>query len=975
MAEEKKSYKDSLNLPKTSLAMKANLVQQEPQRLKAWDQAGLYGEIQKLAADRPRYFLHDGPPYANGDIHMGHLINKVLKDIVVKYRTMAGGRSPYVPGWDCHGLPIEHKVMQELGKEAAALDQSEIRKRCEKYARKWVKTQGQQFQRLGILGEFDAPYLTLDHTYEAGVMECFARFLDRGLVYRQKKPIHWSYGCRTALAEAELEYEDIHGPSIYVNFPAAADVEPLVPERKPGEPLHLMIWTTTPWTLPANLAIMVSPDFTYAAVRYMLHGESQVSLIAAELVERVMKAGKIEEFQTIGTVKGSDLVGKHYVHPFIDRTSAVVASEYVTLDDGTGLVHSAPGHGQEDYIVGRRNGLEPYSPVDEEAKFDQTVPDWLRGLFVFDANPLICTRLSDLGNLFAQGTITHSYPHCWRSKTPVIFRATEQWFIAVDRPMKTSGMGVPPMSPTGVSPVDSSKDGKGTTLRQAAIDAIKKVRWIPAWGENRILGMLESRPDWCVSRQRSWGVPVPAFYCKKCGEAIMSAESVRKVRDYFAQHGANSWYRPGAAAAILGPDFACPKCGEKDFRQESDILDVWFESGSSWLAAAQSRAGQEAPVELYLEGSDQHRGWFQSSLLIAVAATGAAPFKTVLTHGFVVDDQGKKMSKSLGNAVNVQDEVAKLGADVLRLWVSSVDYQYDIRTSEQLISQLQDAYRKIRNTFRFLLGNLSDFDPARHSVPVKEMDELDRWILARAAEVVRDVRAAYEAFEFHRVYQLVHGFCNEDLSSLYLDVQKDRMYCEAPDSRERRSGQTAMYLVSHRLVRLLAPILAFTADEIWGHVPGAMAEAASIHLAPMPEVEKDWDDAVLRERWAKLLEVRTAALGALEGLRSAGTIQSNMEAAVTLHPASTDLAALLSSFGEEQLARLLIVSQVTLVTEQGRVAACSHAAESGSLPLIVEVAKSAAPKCGRCWNLRSTVGQDSSQPDLCDRCAAVMKNL
>jgi isoleucyl-tRNA synthetase len=957
MAEEKKFYKDSLNLPKTSLAMKANLIQQEPQRLKAWDKAGLYGEIQKLAADRPRYFLHDGPPYANGDIHMGHLINKVLKDIVVKYRTMAGGRSPYIPGWDCHGLPIEHKVMQELGKEAAALDQPEIRKRCEKYARKWVKTQGQQFQRLGILGDFETPYLTLDHSYEAGVMECFARFLDRRLVYRQKKPIHWSYGCRTALAEAELEYEDIAGPSIYVNFPAAADIEALVEERKPGEPLHLMIWTTTPWTLPANLGIMVSPDFNYAAVRYMLHGESQVSLIAVELVERVMKAGKIEEFQTIGTVKGSDLVSKHYVHPFIDRRSAVLASEYVTLDDGTGLVHCAPGHGQEDYIVGLRHGLEPYSPVDEEAKFDQTVPDWLRGLFVFDANPLICTRLADLGNLFAQGTITHSYPHCWRSKTPVIFRATEQWFIAVDRPM----------------------DGKGPTLRQAAIDAIKKVRWVPAWGENRILGMLESRPDWCVSRQRSWGVPVPAFYCKKCGEPIMSAESVRQVRDYFAQHGANSWYRPGAAAAILGPDFACPKCGEKDFRQESDILDVWFESGSSWLAAAQGRDRLDAPVELYLEGSDQHRGWFQSSLLIAVAATGAAPFKTVLTHGFVVDDQGKKMSKSLGNAVNVQDEVAKLGADVLRLWVSSVDYQYDIRTSEQLISQLQDAYRKIRNTFRFLLGNLSDFDPARHSVPVKEMDELDRWILARAAEVVRDVRAAYEAFEFHRVYQLVHGFCNEDLSSLYLDVQKDRMYCEATDSRERRSGQTAMYLISHRLVRLLAPILAFTADEIWGHVPGATAEAASIHLTPMPEVEKDWDDAALRERWQTLMTIRSAVMTKLEGLRSAGQIQSNMEAVVDICPKGEKTANLLASVGSALLTRLFIVSLVRVAPAKGS----SGVAVVSDNPLDdyedeflhVHVSKSAVPKCGRCWNLRSSVGQDSSQPDLCDRCAAVMKGI
>ena len=947
MADEKTFYKSTLHLPKTELAMKANLVQREPERLKAWTKAGLYKRIQERQAGRPRYFLHDGPPYANGDIHMGHLINKVLKDIVVKYRSMAGYASPYVPGWDCHGLPIEHKVMQELGGEAAKLDRGAIRKQCDKFARKFVKTQAAQFQRLGVLGDFDHPYLTLDRSYEAGIMECFARFVERGLVYRQKKPIHWSYGCRTALAEAELEYEDIAGPSIYVNFPASTDVEKLVSGLKPGEPLNLMIWTTTPWTLPANLGIMVSPEFQYAAVRYEFHGESQVSLIAAELVGRVMKAGGIDDYEVVATIKGEKLVGTHYSHPFVDRVGLVVESEYVTLEDGTGLVHTAPGHGQEDYIVGLRNGFEPYSPVNEEARFDDTVPEWLRGMFVFDADPVICQRLDDLGVLFHKGTMTHSYPHCWRSKTPVIFRATEQWFIAVDKPM----------------------DGSGPTLRQAAIEQVKKVAWIPDWGEKRILGMLESRPDWCVSRQRSWGVPVPAFYCQACGQPLLTAASVRKVRDHFAAKGSDSWFRD-TAKDILGDAAKCPACGSDDLKQDADILDIWFESGSSWFGATRGRPGQEAPVELYLEGSDQHRGWFQTSLLVGVAATDQAPFQTVLTHGFVVDEKGYKMSKSSGNAVNVQTEVQKLGADVLRLWVSSVDYQYDIRTSEELISQLQDAYRKIRNTFRFLLGNLSDFNPAADAVPVAEMDELDRWLLARAALVVRQVTEAYEKFQFHRVYQLVHGFCNIELSSFYLDVQKDVMYCDATATRRRRSGQTAMYLVTHRLVRLLAPTLAFTADEIWSHVPGATAEAEFVHLADWPTVEPAWVDDELLARWDTLLEVRSAALGKLEGLRTSGTIQSNMEAAVTLRPTSEALATLLAKIGEDELARLLIVSRVTVRPDVD-----GQAEDGAGLALRVEAARSEFAKCQRCWNLRPSVGANVAQGDLCDRCATVVAGM
>jgi isoleucyl-tRNA synthetase len=944
MAGDKKSYKSTLNLPKTSLAMKANLVQREPERQKAWHAARLYDQIQEKPRRRGRYFLHDGPPYANGDIHMGHLINKVLKDIVVKYRTMAGHRSPYVPGWDCHGLPIEHKVMQDLGDEARTMSQADIRKRCNKFARKFVKIQAREFQRLGILGDFNNPYLTLDPLYEAGVVECFARFVERGLVYRQKRPIHWSYGCRTALAEAELEYEEITGPSIYVNFPASQDVEVLVPDLKPGEPLGLMIWTTTPWTLPANLGVMVAPEFTYQAVRYDFRGESQVSLVAEGLVEMVMAAGGIEQYGVVATVKGADLVGKHYGHPFVDRVGLIVESEFVTLEDGTGLVHTAPGHGREDYIVGLRNGLDPYSPVDEDARYDDSAPEWLRGMFVFDADPLICSRLDELGLMFHQGTMAHSYPHCWRSKTPVIFRATEQWFIAVDKTM--------------------ADDGR--TLRQAAIDEVKNVTWIPSWGEKRILGMLESRPDWCVSRQRSWGVPVPAFYCEDCGEPLMTGDSVRKVSRHFAERGSDSWFRD-TARDILGDLCACPKCGSEKLKQESDILDIWFESGASWLAGAAGREELDAPVELYLEGSDQHRGWFQTSLLVGVAALGKAPFKTVLTHGFVVDEKGYKMSKSLGNTVNVQDEVRSLGADVLRLWVSSVDYQYDIRTSDTTIKQLQEAYRKVRNTFRFLLGNLSDFDPATHAVPVGEMEEIDRWILARAGQVIDDVTAAYERFQFNRVHQLLHGFCNQELSSIYLDVQKDVMYCDAPDASCRRSGQTAMFLVAHRLVRLLAPVMVHTADEIWSHVPGAAEEVACVHMADWPEADADWRDDGLLEKWSTLLEVRSAALSQLEGLRSDGTIQSNMEASVVLRPTDDTLARLLDGFGVDALAQLLLVSRVQLESAAG-----DATSGEAALPLGVEVGRSEFAKCQRCWNLRKSVGQDTEHADLCDRCASVV---
>ncbi len=949
--KKEKSYRDTLNLPKTDFAMKANLVQREPQMRKKWAKDDIYAQTRKARKGAPLYTLHDGPPYANGDIHMGHVINKVLKDFVVKYKTMSGYDAPYVPGWDCHGLPIESKVVTELGDKAREMSKPEIRKLCHKYAAKYVKLQSRQFQALGVFGDFDNPYLTFKPSYEAGILEVFAELVDKGLVYKQLKPIHWSIGCETALAEAELEYKDIASPSIFVNYPVAEEsIEKLVElglieqRETSNEPrICFMIWTTTPWTLAANLAVAVHPYLDYKTISYQQNGQKYISILAAERIEAVVAAGSLGDGQyKVGekSVRGSDLEGLRYIHPFVEKNPTdkdaylVILAEYVTTEDGTGLVHIAPGHGLEDYLSGQKYDLAVYSPVLDDGRYDDTVPSWLKGLKVLEVDTVVNNYLQEHGLLYAQGEITHSYPHCWRSKGPVIFRATEQWFISVDKEIP----------------------GVGKNLRDLALESVPCVRWIPGWGQKRITGMLESRPDWCISRQRSWGLPIPVFTNAE-GEALLTKESVMAVAKYIGEHGSDSWFTD-SPREILGEDFKLPDGFVLDeLKKEENIFDVWFESGCSWYSACVRQSGWPVPVDLYLEGSDQHRGWFQLSLLPALGATGKPPFKNVLTHGFTVDEKGMKQSKSLGNYVNAQDEVAKYGSDILRLWVSSVNYQEDIRCNDEIIGRTQDAYRKIRNTLRYLLGNIDDFDPDKQAVAYDDMLQIDRWAMQQLQKLIANVTQSYENFIFHRVFSLLYNFCTVEMSSIYMDVLKDRIYCDAADSLSRRSAQTAMYRILDSLVRMLAPILVHTAEEAWAAMKIKSEKVETVHLAQIPEVDNSIDCTADEPRWQKLMELRDEVLRVLEGLRRDKKIASNQEACVTIS-CNDENAALLNNFGLEHFAALCIVSEVRLqkTTDQ----------------TIVAAQKSEYQKCRRCWNYWPSVGADSEHPDLCKRCIEVI---
>jgi len=947
--DKKKNYRDTLNLPKTSFAMKANLVQREPQMRKRWAKENIYGKIRAARQGAPLYTLHDGPPYANGDIHMGHVINKVLKDFVVKYKTMMGFDAPYIPGWDCHGLPIEAKVMTDLGEKVRQMTKPEVRKDCMKYAGKYVKLQSRQFQALGVFGDFENPYLTFKPQYEAGILEVFAELVGKGLVYRQLKPIHWSIGCETALAEAELEYKDISSPSIFVNFPATQETITwlielglVTGEQAKDAAVCFMIWTTTPWTLAANLAIAVHPHLEYTTITYEKDGRQYVSVVSADRIEAVVAGGGLEESQyTVAEkkVRGSELEGLRYGHPFIESNPTdqdaymVVPAEYVTTEDGTGLVHTAPGHGQEDYMTGQKHNLAVYSPVQDDGCYDETVPDWLQGKNVLTVDKEVNARLIQAGWLFAERTITHSYPHCWRSKGPVIFRATKQWFVGVDKELPKTGRN----------------------LREMAIESVEGVRWIPAWGQKRITGMLESRPDWCISRQRSWGLPIPVFVMPD-GQPLLTKKSVLAVSRHIAQRGSNCWFSD-SPREILGDDFALPEGFDLDqLQKEENIFDVWFESGCSWYSVAQA-AGWPIPVDLYLEGSDQHRGWFQLSLLPAIGATGGAPFKNVLTHGFTVDEKGMKQSKSLGNYVNAQDEITKYGSDILRLWVASVNYQEDVRCNDELIGRAQDAYRKIRNTLRYLLGNLDGFDPGEHAVRYKQMTGIDQWAMCQLQKLIADVTDAYENFVFHRVFSLLYTFCTVEMSSIYMDVLKDRLYCDATDSVSRRSAQTVMHHILDALVRLLAPVLCHTAEEAWEAMASKDEDGDTVHLASMPKVDESIDFAGQQAKWQKLMSLRDEVLRTLEGLRQDKAIASNQEAAVTMRCTDDDAQAL-NTFGLEAFAALCIVSEVKL--------------EKNAPRTTVTAEKSTHEKCQRCWNYWPTVGTNAEHLDLCERCAAVV---
>ena len=937
MSTNTKPYKDTLNLPVTRFEMKANLTAREPTIQARWREQDLYAQIRQARAGRERRVLHDGPPYANGEIHMGHLLNKVLKDFVVRSLTMQGYDSPYVPGWDCHGLPIEHKVVKDLGAKAATMSHAEIRALCQKDALKWVDIQRDQFRRLGVSGDWDHPYLTLDPRYEAGILDVLADLVEGGYVFRQLKPIHWCITDRTALAEAELEYKDETSPSIYVNFPMVSGV----PAEWPEGPWHAMIWTTTPWTLPANVAIAAHADLEYVGLRYVdpASGQTVHTILAAALVAKVMGLRNITQFEEVGRVRGKDLEHAEYRHPFIDRVSPIVLAGYVSVDDGTGLVHTAPGHGTEDYQTGRTYQLPTLSPVDASGRFTTEAPEFLLGQGVFQANPKIVAVLKESGHLYHDLSFVHSYPHCWRCKKPVIFRATEQWFVGVDR-----------------------NDLRGRTLKQ--IDA---VRWVPGWGRARIDAMVSGRPDWCISRQRSWGVPIPALGCEQCHTQLLTAESVRHFRDVFRREGADAWYAK-PADELVPPGAACPKCGGTRFRKEGDILDVWFESGSSHRGVLAEGFALGYPAFMYLEGSDQHRGWFQSSILTAVGSTGRAPFETVLTHGFVVDDRGKKLSKTEGNYIAADKVTNQYGADVLRLYVASLDYADDVRMSERGIKEMSEAYRKVRNTFRYLLGNLEDyarFDPS--SVPAESLHEIDRWALGQLNAVIRDVRAAYEEFEFYRVYQRVYQFCSVELSSFYLDVLKDRLYAEAPEGPHRRAAQFVLARLHDALTRLLAPIIPHTAEELWEFAPASASRPASVHLAEFPEPDLAFDDDARTARWSRLLGVRTEILRELEKLRAGKVIGSAQEAKVTIGSDDPDLAALLEH-ERDLLTTLAIVSEVEISPSS------PEAATRGTdLPALwIQATRSPHAKCERCWNLRPTVGQNQAHPTLCERCARVL---
>ncbi|MBN2397163.1 MAG: isoleucine--tRNA ligase [Deltaproteobacteria bacterium] len=924
-------YKDTLNLPKTDFSMKANLARKEPEQLEKWDQIDIYQKIREVAKGRERYILHDGPPYANGDIHLGTALNKIIKDIVIKAKGMTGFDCVYVPGWDCHGLPIEHQVDQELGDKQYTMPQAEKRRLCRTYANRYLDIQREEFKRFGVFGEWANPYVTMDYDYEATTVEEFGKLLLSGDVYKGKKPVYWCASCKTALAEAEVEYADHITPSIYVKFPMVSYISSVLPALA-GEKVSVVIWTTTPWTIPANLAIAFHEDFDYVAVR--VNGE--VLIFAEELLDYCLDAfgfrGK--EYEIIATFKGAIMEGLKCRHPFIDRESVLILAPFVTLDAGTGCVHIAPGHGQEDYEIGLEYGLDVYAPVDDDGNFTPDV-DFFAGGFVFDMNEAVNDKLREVGALLGQMDIEHQYPHCWRCKNPIIFRSTEQWFISME------------------------KNG----LRQKALAAIDSVTWVPSWGRDRIYRMIENRPDWCISRQRSWGVPITVFYCKGCGAYLATEEILDHVVALVREHGADVWFERDAAE-LLPAGTVCPSCGGSEFTKETNILDVWFDSGVSHAAVLEKRDDLGSPCDMYLEGSDQHRGWFHSSLLESVGTRGRAPYKNVLTHGFVVDGEGKKMSKSLGNFVDPQKMVDQYGAEILRLWVAAEDYTLDIRISEEILKRLVEAYRRIRNTSRYILGNLYDFDCEKDMVPVDEMEEMDRWIMHRLQEIIRRVRGAYESYQFHAVYYTLHNFCSVDLSSLYLDVLKDRLYTSRAASHERRSAQSAMYNVLDAMVKLLAPILVFTAEEIWAHMPAYRGKVESIHMTQFPDVDPRRQDEEIGRKWETLIAVRGEVSKAIEIARKQKIVGHSLDSCVSIC-APEKLQALLTEY-RDMMSAFMIVSQVDLVA--GDVIADPY--ESTEFEgLKIGVAKARGAKCERCWNYSETVGEIADHPNICERCA------
>jgi isoleucyl-tRNA synthetase len=929
-------YKKTLNLPSTTFPMKASLVKREPEQLESWDKAGLHEQIRDASKGRELFILHDGPPYANGYIHIGTALNKILKDIIVRSKQMAGYDAVYVPGWDCHGLPIEHNVDKELGEKKKELSKAQVRRLCRKYAEKFIDIQREEFKRLGVMGIWDDPYLTMNFIYEATIARECGKFARDGSLFRSKKPIYWCFTCQTALAEAEIEYYDASTPSIYVKFFLKDDLSKELPALE-GKDVFVVIWTTTPWTLPANLAIALHPDFEYVAVDV---GNSAVYILARDRVDACMQSFGIADFAILGGIDPKTLEKKRCGHPLYPRDSLVILGNHVTLDAGTGCVHTAPGHGREDYEVGLAYGLDVYSPVDNRGCFTDDV-DFFKDEFVFDANKTINAKLEESGALVHKEMMSHSYPHCWRCKQPVIFRATSQWFISMEK----------------------------TGLRKKSLEAIDKVQWIPRWGRERIYGMIETRPDWCVSRQRAWGVPITVFYCEECESILLDEQIMQKVYQLFEEHGADIWFEKDISE-FLPQDLACRQCGSKNFVKETDILDVWFDSGVSHAAVLEQRPYLRWPADLYLEGSDQHRGWFHSALLTAVGTRDRAPYEAVLTHGFVVDAQGRKMSKSIGNVISPSKVIGKYGAEILRLWVAASDYREDIRISDNILKQLSDAYRRIRNTGRFLLGNLYDFDPAKDTVAYDDMPEIDRYALHKLQLIVEKARKAYDTYEFHVIYHALFNYCTLDLSAFYLDILKDRLYTSPPDSVQRKSAQTVLQLQAETIARLMAPILPFTADEIWHHMPLKNGDRASIHMSSLPEVNPDFKDDDLAARWEFLLSIRGEVTKKLEEARAAKLIGHPLDSAVTI-TAGGDAYGALQPYTDE-LRSFLIVSKATLVKED----TIEGASEGSGLDGVrVQVEAAPGEKCERCWVHDTTVGTNKEQPTVCRRCQEALVEL
>ena len=922
---EKVDYAKTLNLPKTSFKMKANLAQKEPLTLRDWKKAEIYEKSLKEGA--PFFVLHDGPPYANGDIHIGHALNKILKDIILKYKRLRGYNAPYIPGWDTHGLPIEWKIMEELGEKAKNMTPLQIRQECKKYALKWVEKQKEGFKRLGILGNWDNPYITLRPEYEAEQLKVFKEIYENGYVYKGLKPVYWSPTTETALAEAEIEYKDVTSHSIYVKFEGEKDLA----DKLGVDEASILIWTTTPWTLPANLGVFLHPEFDYGLYKT----EKGNLVVAKDLAEDVFKTLDLS-YELLKEFKGTELEYTHYQHPFLDRKGLVMNADYVTIDAGTGAVHTAPGHGADDYNYSLKYNIGILSPVDDKGHMTKEAGKY-EGMFYAKASKAIVEDLTESGHMLYHTTFVHSYPHDWRSKKPVIFRATEQWFISIDE----------------------------SDIRENAIKALENVEFVPSWGKNRIGSMLETRPDWTISRQRVWGVPIPLFYNRATDEVIYEPEIMDRIIELVKKEGTDIWWKYEAKEIIGDELLEKYNLKDVDIRKERSIMDVWFDSGVSHRSVLVPR-NLPRPADLYLEGSDQHRGWFQSSLLTSIASTKDAPYKRILTHGFTMDGQGRKMSKSLGNTILPKDITEKYGADILRLWVSSVDYREDVRISENILQQMSDAYRRIRNTARFLMGNLNNFDYANDKVDYKDMFEIDKWAMHKLEELKEKTTEYYDKYEFYSLFQEITYFCSMEMSSFYLDIVKDRLYCEGTTSIERRSAQTVLTEVLKVLVRIISPVLSFTADEIWERIPEALKEEESVHLSKWIEANPEYLNEELAKKWDKIARLRREVNKKLEAERQTGLIGHSLDARVLLNIAN-DEYSFIKDYTENEVSDLFIVSQVKFVND--------NLAESEIEGISISVEKASGEKCERCWKYDEEVGHDHNHSDVCPRCASVLEKM